>query len=52
METKTKKKIYVIPSVEVVEMNLQGSLLAASGDTELETDFDNVNSYGNSDMYE
>ncbi len=47
-----KKKNYVIPSMEVVALELQGSLLAGSGPTELESDFDNVNSYGTGDMYD
>ena len=49
MENK-KKKSYVIPSMEVVELELQGSLLAGSGTTELEGDFEDVNSYGGGDF--
>ena len=40
------KKDYVTPSVEVVEMEIQGSLLASSGNMELESDFGDVNNYG------
>ncbi len=47
---KKKKKSYVIPSMEVVELEMQGSLLAGSGPTELESDFEDVNSYGGGDF--
>lgn len=47
---KKKKKSYVIPSMKVVELELQGSLLAGSGTTELESDFDDVNPFGGGDF--
>ena len=40
------KKDYVTPSVEVVEMEIQGSLLAGSSTMEFESDFGDVNNYG------
>ncbi len=47
---KKKKKSYVIPSMEVVELEMQGILLAGSGPTKLESDFGDVNSYGGGDF--
>ncbi len=47
-----KKKKYANPSMKVVALELQGSLLAGSG-TELkgDSDLDEVNSYG-SDLFD
>ncbi len=48
-----KKKSYVVPSMEVVALQMQSSLLAGSGQTKLESDFDDVNSYGSGkDMFD
>lgn len=49
---KKKKKSYVNPAMEVVELELQGSLLAGSGDTELEGDFDDVNLNGGGELHD
>ena len=38
-----KKKTYVAPSVMTVEMEIQGSLLAASGDSTKSTTVENAN---------
>lgn len=42
----TTKKYYEAPAIEVVELKLQGSLLAGSGDEEYESDLEGGNGYG------